>query len=362
MRRSYTAILTAVVLSAVSAADLQAQPAGAKAPGVVVYEANPMEIADRIEALGTLKANETVRVTATVTEKLTAIHFDDGQRVEKEAVLVEMTSDEEHAQLEEARATLEEAQQQFKRIQTLVKTNAASRALLDEQRRELETARARLQAVESRLSDRLIKAPFAGVVGLRNISVGALVEPGDVITTLYDDSVMKLDFQIPATFLTVIREGLPITARARAYGDREFQGVVKSINAEVDPVTRSITVRAEIPNPDGLLKPGVLMSVELFNHPRESLVIPEEALIPQGDAQYLLIVDEAGMVERRPVRIGIRQPGNVEILKGLKAGERVITRGAMQVRPGQEVSIRAVDDGDEPLTELLDAGEAGSLN
>ncbi len=329
-----------------------AQPSSAL-PQVFVYEVTPLEYADRIEAIGTLKANETVDITANVSEKITKIHFEDGQRVGAGEVLAEMTSEEEQALLEEERATKAEAKRQLDRIQKLVKSGSAARSLLDQRKREFDTATARLRAIESRMDDRLIHAPFAGVVGLRNISVGALVTPGDLITTLDDDSIMKLDFSVPSTFLEALRAGMEIKAKARAFGDTPFVGKVKSIDSRVDPVTRSIVVRAEIPNTQRLLKPGLLMSVTLLKNPRQALLVPEETLVSVGKEHFLYVVDAENKVERRNVSTGTRQKGVVEIREGISAGERVITHGQMRLRPGQEVSIRAVDDGTTPLPDLL---------
>ena len=331
-------------------------------PAVIVAEAKLESLMDRVEALGTLRANESVSLTAAVTETVTGIHFDDGQRVKSGAILVEMTSAEEHAQLKEAQATVDEAKRQFERVQSLATQGTASRSLLDERRRDWETAQARLAAIESRLEDRLIKAPFSGVVGLRNLSLGALVRPGDLITTLDDDRVMKLEFPVPSTFLETLRRGLPITAKARAYGDREFVGRVASIDSRVDPVTRSIVVRAVLPNADRALKPGLLMQVELLKNPREGVVIPETALTPLGQQHFVLVVDttQDNQVERREVKIGARQPGEVEIMEGLKPGEKVITHGVQIARPGQKVAIQAVDDGSHKLRALLrKPGEGG---
>lgn len=327
-------------------------------PSVIVAEARLDRFVDRVEALGTLRANESVSLTASVTETVTAIHFDDGDRVEAGKILVEMTSAEERALLEEARATVEEAVRQYDRVKSLEAQGTAARSLLDERLRQWETARARLAAIESRLEDRLIRVPFAGVVGLRNLSLGALVEPGDLITTLDDDSVMKLEFPVPSTYLGTLDPGLPVIATARAYGDREFTGEVKAVNSRVDPVTRSVLVRAVLPNPDRTLKPGMLMRVELLKNPRQALVIPEEALVPLGDDQFVMVVDEGdgNKVVRRKVRIGSRRPGDVEIREGIEPGEKVITHGTLKARPGQPVAIQAVDDGSRPLQALLQSG------
>ena len=332
---------------------LTAQP---PATPVFVFEAQPANIEDRIEALGTLRANESVELTSSVTETVTALHFDDGDRVEAGQVLVEMTSDEEHAQLEEARATVAEARRQYERIKSLREKQTAAESLLDQRHREWETGRARLAAIKSRLADRLINAPFAGVVGLRNVSVGALVEPGDVITTLDDDSVMKLDFSVPAVYLGMLTTDLPVTATTRAWQGRSFEGRVKSIDSRVDPVTRTVMVRALLPNSDHALRPGMLMQVELLDRQREAIVIPEECLVPLGKRQFVFVVDPAAdnTVERREVSIGTRRPGQVEIVEGLDSGELIITDGTLKVRAGSKVTIRALDDGITPIHQLLE--------
>ena len=345
-----------------------ASPAGAQQPAqpvpVIIREVKTDRFVDAVEALGTLRANETVDLTASVTDTITAIHFEDGQRVEAGDILVEMTSAEEHAQLEEERSTMDEARIQYERVQPLVARGAAARSLLDQRRREYDTARARYRAIESRLQDRLILAPFPGVVGLRNISVGALIEPGDLITTLDDDSVMKLDFTVPAIHLATLKTGLAIEARAPSFADRTFAGEVSGVNSRIDATTRSIVARAILPNPERLLVPGLLMSVRLLKNPRVALIILEEALIPSGQANHVLVVDRSAtpqIAKRREVKIGARRPGEVEIVDGLKAGEFIIIHGTMRARPDQEVKIIAVDTGEQPLEKLLEQGAGGPV-
>lgn len=324
---------------------------------VFAAEVRLAPFADRLEALGTLRARESVVLTASVTETVTRIHFDDGDQVAAGQVLVEMTSAEEHAQLEETRATREEAKSQYQRVKSLAAEGTAAKSLLDERQREWETARARYAAIVSRLDDRLIRAPFSGAVGLRNISVGALVSPGDVVTTLDDVSEMKLDFAVPTPFLQSLQPGLAIVALTPAYPEQRFEGTVKSIDSRVNAVTRTVVVRAVLPNPDRLLKPGMLMQVELLRNPRQALVIPEEALVPLGEKQFVLVIDEAdgNKIVRREIKTGARRPGEVEILDGLQAGQKIITDGKLKVRPGQSVTIKAMDDGQTPLKELLKA-------
>lgn len=305
---------------------------------------------DRIEALGTLRANETVVLTSTITETVTAVNFEDGQMVEKGDVLVEMTDGEEQAQLQEARSTAEEARRQVDRLKPLIEQGAASKSILDQRQREYETAQARLRAVQSRMKDHLITAPFSGVTGLRNVSLGALVQPGTVIATLDDISIMKLDFTVPSVFLSTLKVGLPVRAKARAFENQIFEGEISAIATQIDPVTRSITVRALIPNPDGTLRPGLLMSVDLFKSERDAIVLPEEALLPEGRDNFVFTIknsenEEGQIVEKRMIKTGARRPGEVEILEGLQAGEQVVTHGGFKLNEGAAVTVE--DSGDQ---------------
>lgn len=325
-----------------------------KATAVFVAEVAQGRFEDRVEALGTLRANESVTLSATITEKISAIRFDDGDRVEAGQVLVEMARAEEQALLNEAQATLAEAQRQYRRVESLAAQGTASKSLLDERRREWETARARLAAIEARLGDRIIRAPFAGVLGLRQVSVGTLVTPGTTITTLDDDATLKLDFTVPSVFLSTLRVGLGIHASSAAFPERDFTGQVAAIDSRVDPVTRAVTVRALLPNPERLLKPGMLMQVVLSKQPRDAVVIPEKALMPLGDRQSVLVVGADNKVERRGIDIGARRAGEVEVLDGLAPGERVVTDGTLKLRPGDTVRVMAVDDGSGTLPEVLE--------
>jgi membrane fusion protein (multidrug efflux system) len=337
---------------------LWAQTGGPPAPEVIVAEVMRERIADRVEALGTTRANESVVLTSRVAETVRRLRFEDGQAVQAGDVLVELTSDEEDAQLEEAKSRVREARRQFRRVRDLAEKNQAAQSQLDERRREVETAEARLDAIEARLADHLITAPFDGVLGLRQVSPGAYVEPGTVITTLSDLSMIKLDFSVPATYLGVLRPGLPIVARSRAYEDRAFEGSVSYVNTEVDPITRSVLVRALLPNPERLLRPGLLMTVVLQKNPREALVIPEAALIPRGRDNDVIVIGAEGQVSPRRVRLGLRLPGRVEILEGLSEGERVVTHGGFKLRPGQRVTVRALEREGDTLERLLEPAAA----
>ncbi len=316
---------------------------------VVVAPVEQSDFSDPVDSLGTLRANESVMITANVSDVITAIHFTDNQNVEKGDVLVEMANLEEAALLEEARSNLEEAAQQLERVRPLVERGISSQSVLDERRRDYRSAQARLRAVESRLADRLITAPFSGATGLRNISVGALVTPGTPITTLDDLSHMKMDFDVPERFLDSLVPGLAVRAVAAAYPEQVFEGEIASIDSRVDPVTRAVRVRALLNNDDHLLRPGMLMRVSVARNPRETLVIPEIAVTMEGEDHFVFVVsqDEAGdnIVQRRQIEVGSRRQGDIEVLAGLSAGDLVITHGTMKVRHGSQVVIGDAENG-----------------
>jgi membrane fusion protein (multidrug efflux system) len=177
-----------------------------------------------------------------------------------------------------------------------------------------------------------------------------------VITTLDDDAVMKLDFAVPSLYLPSLAPGVRIEARSEALGDAVFDGEIASIDSRVDPVTRTIQVRALLENDERALRPGLLMRVELLRNPRDALMIPESALLQRGDAHSVMLIgDRDGTLgaEQRTVSVGLRRPGEVEVTDGLAPGDRVVTHGADKVRPDQPLEIMALDDGTRPLSELL---------
>jgi len=336
----------------------RAQPAD-EAPPVVVATARREPFADRVEALGTTRANDSVDVTASVTEKVVEIRFDDGDAVREGDVLVVLDRSEEEAALSAAQAVHREKRLAFERIERLQSQQVAAQAELDLRRAEFQTAQAEIEVVRAQIGNRTVRAPFDGVVGLRDVSVGALVRPGDVITTLDDVSVMKLDFSVPTVHLEALRPGLAVTARSPALPERRFSGEVSTVATQVDPVTRTVAVRALLPNPDGALRPGLLMEVELDKSPRQALIVPEEALIPRGQRTRVMVVDAEERVALRDVETGSRRPGEVEILAGLADGERVVTEGHMRLRPGQRVRPRSADAAD-PSAGAGGASHAGS--
>ena len=250
--------------------------------------------AHEVEALGTVRANESVDIAAKVADRVAAIRFSEGQQVRKGDVLIELDSDEARADLAAAQAEEHDSRSQYKRSQELYQTRALSEAQLEQLQATMLANEARVAAAQSRVKDRIIVAPFAGRVGLRNVSLGGLVNPGTVITTLDDLSVVKLDFSVPEVFLATLKPGLAVQARSGAYPGDEFTGRVASVDTRVDPTTRSVAIRALIDNRDGRLRPGMFMTLKLVRSEGEALLLPEQAIVPENDRHYVFVV------ERRP--------------------------------------------------------------
>ena len=339
---------------------LNADNGAGKGAGVYVVDVTRQPYSEKIEALGTLQANEQVALSASVTERVTALYFDDNQRVKKGDLLVELDARAEFAELAEEESRLAEASRQLKRLEPLAARGAASKSVLDESRLEVETAEARILAIRARIELRRIRAPFDGVLGLRNISVGSLVKNDSLITTIDDDAVMKLDFTVPSLHLPLLKKGLRIRAGSRAFGEREFIGVISAIDSRIDTISRAVTVRALIGNEMHILKPGLLMEVEMEVKARESIVLPEQCVISDGDQSRVLVIQQEGAlttVKYRKIIIGKRRKGYTEVLSGLREGEQVVSHGLMRAKPGKPVRIIGVQKRGDTLEDLLGSPE-----
>jgi len=314
--------------------------AGMGRPQPVVAARVALETFDEhVEAIGTSAANESITVSAKVTGIIRSINFDDGQYVEQGTEIAAIDAGEQDGRLNVELANLDEQRKELKRINDLVKTNAVSQARVDQQIAAVRKAEANVAAARARVADYRIVAPFSGVLGTRRVSLGALVSPGTVITTLDDISTIKLDFAVPETLLATLRPGLEIQATTSAYRDEVFKGEVVSVDSRVDPVTRSVGIRALVPNPDARLKPGMLMVVDLIKDRRQSLMVPEQALIPENNKHYVFVIGPDNTAKRVQISIGRRRVGAVEVLAGLNEGDLVVIEGNMELRPGGRVEI-----------------------
>ncbi|WP_241967565.1 efflux RND transporter periplasmic adaptor subunit [Pseudidiomarina insulisalsae] len=307
---------------------------------VEVTKATVKPFRDIIEALGTARANESVVITAQTQDKVTAVHFNDGDTVAAGDLLVELDAREELARVQELKFRLAEANRQYQRLKDLRKQNAASVQQVEAQDVVVKEIVAALEVAETQLAQQQIIAPFAGRLGIRQISVGSLVSPGQQITTLDDITPIKLDFNVPELFFASLAIGQEVKARSGAYPGRDFTGTIRSIDSRVDPLTRSILVRAELANEEGRLRPGMLLRVQLLRSVENVMQLPERAVVPLDTRHFVYVIDDNNIAHERQVTIGRRKPGVVEIVDGIEVGEKVVTEGIVRMRDGIAVNIK----------------------
>jgi membrane fusion protein (multidrug efflux system) len=310
---------------------------GPSAATVTTWVARPQPFQSRVNALGTLRAWESVVITSSVSETVVALHFEDGESVSRGKLLVTLKQDEEQASLREQQEFLREQEREVARLENLARSNQVAQTELDQRRTLAAIARNRIEQEKARIEDRNITAPFAGVLGLRQVSPGALVAPGEAITTLDDVSRMRLDFTVTARFLSFLKTGQEIEATTPAWVE-SFGGEITALDSRVDPINRSITARATFENPQGHLKPGMLMTVVILGDSREALLIPEESLVSRASEHFLWRISE-NQADRVQVQIGDRRPGWVEITGGLAEGDRVVRDGVSRLR-GNSAAIQ----------------------
>jgi membrane fusion protein, multidrug efflux system len=299
------------------------------------------EFSDEIRVLGVARGRRSVNITAPASELVTRVMFRDGQTVRAGQPLVELQAREEDAAIIEARARVAQAEREYERTAALAERGIAPRVLAEQALSDLEVERASLQAAQARLGDRVIRAPFAGVLGLTTVTPGTLVGPNAVITTLDDVSVVRVDFPIPERFVSSLGAGTPVTATSDAYGDQPFVGRIAQLDTRIDEATRAVIARAEIPNPGGRIRPGALMRVAVSQGRRTSLAVPEAAVQYEGESAYVfrLAQGERGFTAQRiEVDAGAAEGGFVEILSGLDAGDRVVGSGLNRIQPGAPVT------------------------
>ncbi|MBF7071919.1 efflux RND transporter periplasmic adaptor subunit [Glaciecola sp. MH2013] len=331
------ALLGFVIYLNLPAQEEDAQQRGRGSTQVVVAEAQNQAFPIVVEALGTAVANESVNLTAQQAETVKTVLFEDGDIVEKGQLLIELNDQQERARVNELSINLAEAKRQLTRIRDLAKQNVASEQLLDEQIARVDAISAQKDVADAQLAELKVSAPFAGRLGIRQVSIGSLVRPGDLISTLDDLSIVKVDFSISELHLASVATGQAIAASSIAYPGELFKGEISSIDSRIDPVTRAIQVRAQIPNPDYRLRPGMLLQINVEKRVVDALVIPEQALIPEGESQFVYLVDEEAIARKTKVRVGQRKPGWVQILDGLDEGQKVVIEGTLKVRDGAKV-------------------------
>lgn len=317
---------------------------GGRAPAVTPVVVAQRPFTDRIEVLGVAKGRQSVTITSNTSELVTAVRFRDGQAVSKGQVLVELKANEQNADVAQARARLGQAQRDYERWQALSERGFAPKAQVEQYRAALETARAEVDAAQARKLDRVIRAPFSGVVGLSDVAPGALIAPGAAIVSLDDLAVVRVDFDVPDRYLPLLQPGAPISARPDAYPTIALAGRIAELDTRVNTNTRAIRARAEFPNASGLIRPGMMIRVSLQHGSRVGAAVPESAVQYEGDQAYvfLLAPGSKGMIAQKTAVVpGVNDGGFVEIRGGVKPGDRVVADGLNRVQDGRPVTLAA---------------------
>ncbi|MBI4341903.1 MAG: efflux RND transporter periplasmic adaptor subunit [Candidatus Omnitrophica bacterium] len=337
-------IMAALVLAAGCGKKGQGGGWGDMVVQVVGFTAARQPIEETVSLVGTLYANEAVEIMSELDGTVDEIAFEEGQPVTKGQVLVLIDQQKLRASLAEVEARLQLADSTMQRYTALAESNAVSKQEIEKARAEYEAARASLALMHAQLEDATITAPFDGVVSSRQVSVGQLIMRGTRITSVVDPDPMKAEFHIPERYVGQVRPDQLVQLTVAAYPDVPFSGKVYFVDPRVDEATRTVLVKALVPNADGKLHTGMFANLKLVMQARkDALVIPEVALMVQGERTSVFVVGAEDKVEPRPVTTGVRLAGMVEVLDGVRAGETVIVEGLQKLGPGAKVSVRFED-------------------
>ncbi|HXF46023.1 MAG TPA: efflux RND transporter periplasmic adaptor subunit [Burkholderiaceae bacterium] len=317
-----------------------AGPGGPGGPAPVeVVELTPTTVKEDLQAVGALRSNESVMLRPETAGRIAAINFRDGQPVKKGQVLVALDATLNEAEVAQARAELELARNNLKRTEDLAAKNFVSGSAQDQAAANVEVLAARLKLAEARLAKMRVTAPFDGVVGIRNVSVGDYVKDGADLVNIEDIAQLKVDFRLPERYLPQLRVGQAVEVAADALPGSRYRGTIDAVNPRIDANGRSLEVRARLTNTDGRLRPGMFARVRVIVGERPAaLLVPEEAIVPLGDDFFVYTVAD-GKAKRVRVKLGVRREAMVELLEGVKAGDLVVTAGMRVQRDGQPVRV-----------------------
>lgn len=326
-------------------------PGGPRGPGgpaaVEVGKVVSVRLVDDAQAVGSLRSLQSVVVRPEVSGRVSQIGFRDGQRVAKGQLLLQLDDTLQQAQMQQAQAQASIARTNLQRSRELLSQGFVSQSAVDQNAAAVEVAEAQVALARAQLSRMRVLAPFDGVTGIKQINVGDYLKDGADVVALEDVSAMLVDFRLPERYIAQVRTGLAVEVAIDALGGTAFSGRVEALDAQVDANGRSLLVRARVDNAGSRLKAGMFVRPRIvFSVRDDALVVPEEALVPQGGKQYLykLADGEGGqrVAKRLEARIGVRQPGRVEILEGLAAGDQVVTAGHARLR-GESTPVRVID-------------------
>ncbi|GMV63210.1 MAG: MexH family multidrug efflux RND transporter periplasmic adaptor subunit [Parvibaculum sp.] len=351
--RSMLIVLGAVLLAALAVLFVyrlygvvlgQGQQGGWPAPVVEAVEAQKRDVNLQVSALGTLQADQAITVRPEITGIVTSIDFEDGERVEKGDLIITLDDKDLTARLMQAEARLTLTRANYQRAEQLLKQGSGTARARDEALNDFKSAEAEVAAAETALHKATITAPFSGIIGLRQVSLGEYVTAGQAITTLADVDNLRIDFRVSEVFLTEVGKGQEVNVVFDALPEQVYTGVISALDPVVSVEGRALSVRAIIRNVDGKLRPGLFGRVEIVTDTRRSIMLPEAAIVttPTGDRAVFIVVD--GHAKMSPVTIGTRVPGEVEILAGVEGGDTVIVSGQLKVQNGAPVEVANGED------------------
>ncbi len=315
-------------------------PPGGRQVTVETIVAETSRLESTVDAVGTVLADASAVLRTEVPGQVIERHFEEGQQVSKGDRLFSIEATVLEAEVNEARANVEQSDAAYNRAKELVKNHLVSATEFDTARANYNVSIARLHSAESRLSKTVIRAPFDGFIGLRRINVGDYATIGQELVNVVRLDPLRVDFSVPETLLAQVRPGQTIEVAVGAFRDEVFEGVITAIDPQIDVTGHSMAIRARLPNPDLRLRPGLFaqVSVSLAVNPH-ALMVPEQAIWPIGQDKILYIVED-GVANQRVVLLGDRKPGIVEIVSGLIAGEEIVVAGQMKLFPG--VAVRSI--------------------
>lgn len=319
-----------------------AKPAGPSAVAVEVTRVASESFADETTAVGSLKSNESVVLRPETSGRIARINFKDGEVVKQGALLLTLDAGIQEAELQQAKANLALAQANQQRNDDLFQKKFISQQSLDNTRAALKVQEATVALAEAKLAKTRIRAPFNGVVGIRNISVGDYIKEGEELVNLEDIATLKVDFRLPEAYLSRLQKGLELDVSSDAMPGVPFRAILDAVDPLVDANGRSIACRALLSNRDGKLRPGMFVRARVvFGEKQNALMIPEQAVVTGGKQPIVFVVAE-GKAKAMPVRLGVRRGGRVEVLEGLAAGDTIITAGQLKIKDG--LAVRAVGE------------------
>jgi len=334
-----------------SASAARAAAGGPGAPGgpvgVEVGKVEAMTLEDDAQAVGSLRSRQGVMLRPEVSGRISSLGFTDGQRVRRGQLLVQLDDTLQQAQLKQAEAQASIARTNLQRNRDLVSQNFVSQSAVDQSAAALEVAEAQVALAKAQLARMRIDAPFDGMAGIRSVNLGDYVKDGADLVNIEDLSQVLVDFRLPERFIARVKTGQAVDVSLDALPGQRFTGRIDALDSVIDANGRSLLVRARLDNPGGVLKSGLFARTRIVFSKRENaLVVPEEALVPQGGKQYIFKVVDGpnGKVSQRiEARIGLRLPGKVEVLEGLAVGDLVVTAGQARLGRGDPMPLRVVD-------------------